>query len=85
MNDYDVVVLPKNLANVVDAYYQTRAFSLKTGAKFNKDLILAQLQKVAKRFRYTVEGTTGSFKFKGAKSTLMVTQDTYPNAIRTRN
>lgn len=84
MNE-QTVVLPKNLANVVDAYYQTRAFSLKTGAKFNKELILNKLKQVAQRFRYTVEGETGTFVFKGAKSTLKVSQDTFPNAVRIRN
>lgn len=77
-----MVRIPKALANKIDGYYSTRAFACCHGVKFNKDMLLDQIEKMADRHHFTVEGTTGNFILRRKGSVLQVTPESFPMAIK---
>ena len=81
-----LVKIPAKLADAFDTYFQTSRFAQKNFVKFNKDAVLAHIEKVAARYNYVLDASARSPNFKGVfklankSRTLRVSASTLPLA-----
>lgn len=75
MSNRNHVRIPKKLADAFDTYFQTSRFAQRNFVKFNKDLTIGQIQRLAERYGYTLDtdhalgkSFKGTFKISGGRS-----------------
>lgn len=80
------IPMPKPLSDAFDTYFQTSKFAQKNFLKFNKEIVLAAIERAAARYGYTVDrsayepGFKGVFKLNRKTRSLRVSAATLPLA-----